>query len=177
MVSEKVCFLYKNSIFYGAIFEPNKKNKKNCVFYKKKLHYEKNLTSLMDIAKTLQKIAEELGGSFTEYSDNNLILTVPTKDGRFQGITTYILEHDGKKVLEIASRVCDADLPGINYRSLLEMNQELTYSKILIFDGYIQLASEVLAEHINEVILKDIVDEVGHTADKIEFQLTGKDVH
>ncbi len=131
----------------------------------------------MDIAKALQKIADELGGSFTEYSDNNLIVTVPTNDGRFQGITTYILEHDGKKVLEIASRVCEADLPGINYRQLLVMNQELTYSKIVIFDDYIQLAAEVLVEHISEVILKDIVEEVGHTADKIEFELTGKDVH
>lgn len=131
----------------------------------------------MDIAKALQKIADELGGSFTEYSDNNLIVTVPTNDGRFQGITTYILEHDGKKVLEIASRVCEADLPGVDYRQLLVMNQELTYSKIVIFDDYIQLAAEVLVEHINEVILKDIVDEVGHTADKIEFELTGKDVH
>jgi hypothetical protein len=131
----------------------------------------------MDIAKALQKIADELGGSFTEYSDNNLIVTVPTNDGRFQGITTYILEHDGKKVLEIASRVCEADLPGIDYRQLLVMNQELTYSKIVIFDDYIQLAAEVLVEHINEVILKDIVDEVGHIADKIEFELTGKDVH
>ena len=131
----------------------------------------------MDIAKSLQKIADELGGSFTEYSDNNLIVTVPTNDGRFQGITTYILEHEGKKVLEIASRVCDADMPGINYRQLLVMNQELTYSKIVIFDDYIQLAAEVLIDHINEVLLKDIVEEVGHTADKIEFELTGKDVH
>lgn len=131
----------------------------------------------MDIAKTLEKIADELGGSFTEYSDNNLIVTVPTSDGRFQGITTYILEHEGKKVLEIASRVCDADMPGVDYRKLLVMNQELTYSKIVIFDDYIQLAAEVLIDHINEVILKDIVEEVGHTADKIEFELTGKDVH
>ncbi|MFN3315929.1 MAG: hypothetical protein ACK40K_03890, partial [Raineya sp.] len=64
-----------------------------------------------------------------------------------------------------------------NYRQLLVMNQELTYSKIVIFDDYIQLAAEVLIEHINEVILKDIVEEVGHTADRIEFELTGKDVH
>ncbi|MCU0438851.1 MAG: hypothetical protein MUC49_13205 [Raineya sp.] len=131
----------------------------------------------MDIIKSLQKIADELGGSFTEYSNNNLIVTVPTSDGRFQGITTYILEHEGKKVLEIASRVCDADLPGVNFRSLLEMNQDLTYSKIVIFDGYIQLASEVIVDHINDVILKDIVEEIGHTADTIEFKLTGKDVH
>lgn len=118
-----------------------------------------------------------MGGSFTEYSENNLIVTVPTNDGRFQGITTYILEHDGKKVLEIASRVCEADFPGIDYRKLLVMNQELTYSKIVIFDNYIQLAAEVLIEHINEVILKDIVEEIGHTADKIKFELTSKDVH
>lgn len=131
----------------------------------------------MDIVKTLQKIADELGGSFTEYSDNNLIVTVPTNNGRFQGIATYILEHNGKKVLEIASRVCEADMPGIDYRKLLVLNQELTYSKIVIFDDYIQLAAEVIVDHINEVILKDIVDEVGHTADQIEFELTGKDVH
>lgn len=134
-------------------------------------------SNVMDIAKTLQKIADELGGSFTEYSDNNLIITVPTSDGRFQGITTYILEHDGKKILEIASRVCEEDYEGIDYKNLLKMNQELTYSKIVIFDGYIQLASEVLVEHINEIILKDIVEEVGRTADKIEFELTGKDIH
>jgi len=131
----------------------------------------------MDIAKSLQKIADEIGGSFTEYSNNNLILTVPTNGGRFQGITTYVLEHDGKKVLEIASRVCDADKPGINYRQLLVMNQELTYSKIVIFDDYIQLAAEVFFDHINEAILKDIVKEVGQTADKVEFEVAGKDVH
>lgn len=131
----------------------------------------------MDIAKTLQKIAEELGGSFTEYSENNLIITLPTSEGRFQGITTYILEHDSKKVLEIASRVCDENQEGIDYKKLLKMNQDLTYSKIVIFDGYIQLAAEVLLEHVNEVILKDIVEEIGYTADKIELEVTGKDVH
>ncbi len=134
-------------------------------------------SKVMDIAKTLQKIADELGGSFTEYSDNNLIITVPTNDGRFQGITTYIIEHEGKKVLEVASRVCDENYEGVDYKKLLKMNQELTYSKIVIFDGFIQLAAEVLVEHINEVILKDIVEEIGRTADKIEFELTGKDVH
>jgi len=150
--------------------------KKKLYCFEKKITFQKKI-KYMDIAKALQKIANEMGGSFTEYSDNNLIVTVPTNDGRFQGITTYILEHDGKKVLEIASRVCEADFPGIDYRKLLVMNQELTYSKIVIFDDYIQLAAEVLIEHINEVILKDIVEEIGHTADRIEFELTGKDVH
>jgi hypothetical protein len=150
--------------------------KKKLYCFEKKITFQKKI-KYMDIAKALQKIADEMGGSFTEYSDNNLIVTVPTNDGRFQGITTYILEHDGKKVLEIASRVCEADFPGIDYRKLLVMNQELTYSKIVIFDDYIQLAAEVLIEHINEVILKDIVEEIGHTADRIEFELTGKDVH
>jgi SepF-like predicted cell division protein (DUF552 family) len=146
------------------------------VVFAKKITLRKK-SNVMDIAKTLQKIADELGGSFTEYSDNNLIVTVPTSDGRFQGITTYILEHDGKKVLEIASRVCEENHEGIDYKKLLKMNQDLTYSKIVIFDGYIQLAAEVLVEHTNDVILKDIVEEVGHTADKIEFELTGKDIH
>lgn len=129
----------------------------------------------MEISTVLQKITDDMGGSFTEYSENNLILTIPTENGRFQGITTYVLEKNGKKVLEIASKVCEASTPNIDYRKLLEMNQELTYSKIVIFDEYIQLAAELIAEHCNEEILRDIVDEVGHTADKIELQLTGKD--
>jgi hypothetical protein len=130
----------------------------------------------MDVSKSIESIADAMGGSFTEYSTENLIITVPVKGDRFQAVTTYQLVHDGKKVLELASRVCDADQPDVNYRHLLELNQELTYSKIVIFDGFIQLAAEVVVEHITEDILKDIIAELATTADRIENEITGKDV-
>lgn len=135
------------------------------------------LVIFMNLTKAIEKIAEELGGSFTEYSQNNLILTVPIADGRFQGVTTYLSDRAGVHVIEFASRVCDADIPNLNFRHVLEVNQELVYSKVVIFEGFLQLAASVVVEHATEDILKDIVNEIGHTADNLERELTGSDVH
>ena len=131
----------------------------------------------MDLTKAIEKIADTLGGSFTEYSANNLIITVPIGDGRFQGVTTYSIERNGERVIEFTSRVCDATLPNINFRHALEVNQELTYSKVVIFEGYLQLAAAIIVNHCTEEILRDIIIEVGHTADKLEKELVGLDVH
>ncbi|MGD1842566.1 MAG: hypothetical protein ACFB0B_16985 [Thermonemataceae bacterium] len=132
----------------------------------------------MELAKAIENIAEEIDGSFTEYSPKNLIITVPIGDGRFQGVTTYLIERDGNEVIEFTSRVCDAELPNINFKHALEVNQQLTYSKVVIFEGFLQLAAAIIVKHITEDILKDIILEIGHSADKLERELTnGIDVH
>ena len=73
--------------------------------------------------------------------------------------------------------MCDADIPNLNFRHVLEVNQELVYSKVVIFEGFLQLAASVVVEHATEDILKDIVNEIGHTADNLERELTGSDNH
>lgn len=130
------------------------------------------------LEKTIRSITEELNGNTLDYSDNNIIATIPLSDGRYQNITTYLLENDnGGKTIEFASRVCDADMPGIDYRHCLEVNRDLVYSKVIIQDGYIQLAASVLMEHATRDIIKDIILEIAQKADALELELTGADVH
>jgi hypothetical protein len=132
----------------------------------------------LTLEKTIRSITEELNGSTLDYSDNNIIATIPLSEGRFQSITTYLLENpNGSKTIEFASRVCDADTPGIDYRHCLEVNRDLVYSKVIIQDGYIQLAASILVEHATRDIIKDIIVEIAQKADDLEMELTGADMH
>jgi hypothetical protein len=130
------------------------------------------------LERTIRSITEELNGNTLDYSDNNIIATIPLDEGRYQNITTYLLDNgNGSKTIEFASRVCDADAPGIDYRYCLEVNRELVYSKVIIQDGYIQLAASLLVEHATRDIIKDIIIEIAQKADALEKELTGADVH
>jgi hypothetical protein len=130
----------------------------------------------MDLSVTMQKLADEVDGRFLEYSPENTIITVPVSRYRFQNVTGYLLNRNGLKVVEFMSKVCELH-DGINHRAMLELNQELFYSKVIIHEGYLKVAAAALFEHCTEDLIKDMILEVAKVADELEHQLVGADVH
>lgn len=128
----------------------------------------------------LKKLAEELDGNYTEYSDDTVIVTMPIGDGRFQSIRGLISDKGSAGILLVfTSTICRIhEYPDINYKEILEINYDLGYSKIAITDeDYLELMASVKYDLVTPEEVKHMVNEVAHTADRLEFQITGKDVH
>ena len=130
----------------------------------------------MNLSQIMQKYANEIDGRFIEYSDDNTIITIPLERNRFQNVTGFLTKRRNENVVEFMSKVCDVR-PDIDYRALLELNQEFFYGKIIIYDGLIQVAASALFDHCSEVIIRDMISEVARTADDLEFKLAGVDVY
>ena len=127
----------------------------------------------------LQQLAEEMDGNYTEYSDDTIIVTLPLEEGRFQSVRGLITERDSGLMLILTSTICRLhEYPDVDYRKMLEMNYELGYSKITITDeDYLELMTSIKYDLANPEEIKYMITEVAMTADKLEFEITGKDVH
>jgi hypothetical protein len=130
----------------------------------------------MDLSTIMKKLADDIGGRFVEYSDENTIITIPLDRNRFQNVTGYLSERNGQQVVEFMSKVCDLS-DEIDYKKLLEINQDLFYGKIIIYEGMIRVASAALYAHVTEDIIRDMIIEVAKSADNLEFELVGEDIH
>jgi hypothetical protein len=74
------------------------------------------------------------------------------------------------------SRVCELH-DDIDHKAMLELNQELFYSKVVIHEGYLKVAAAALLDHCTEDLIKDMVLEVARVADDLEHHLVGADVN
>lgn len=127
----------------------------------------------------LEKLAQELNGNFTEYSDDTVIVTLPLDEGRFQSVRGLISERESGLMLVFTSTICRLhEYPDVDFRKMLEMNYELGYSKITITDeDYLELMTAIKYELATPAEVKYMILEIAGTADKLEFEITGKDVH
>lgn len=127
----------------------------------------------------LQQLAEEMDGNYTEYSDDTIIVTLPLEEGRFQSVRGLITERASGLMLILTSTICRLhEYPDVDYRKMLEMNYELGYSKITITDeDYLELMTSIKFDLATPDEIKYMITEVALTADKLEFEITGKDVH
>ncbi len=127
----------------------------------------------------LQKLAEEMDGNYTEYSDDTIIVTLPLEEGRFQSVRGLITEKDAGLMLIFTSTICRLhEYPDVDFRKMLEMNYELGYAKITITDeDYLELMTAIKYDLATAEEIRYMITEVARTADKLEFEITGKDVH
>ncbi len=134
---------------------------------------EKNVKSY------LEALAEELNGNFTEYSDDTVILTVPLEDGRFQSIRGLIAEREAGLMLIFTSTICRLhEFPNVDFKRMLELNYELGYSKITITDeDYLELMTSIKYKLANAEEIRYMITEIAQTADKLELEITGEDIH
>jgi len=130
----------------------------------------------MDLSATMEKLADEIDGKFLEYSTENTIITVPVSRHRYQNVTGYLLNRNNTRVVEFMSRVCELH-DDIDHKAMLELNQELFYSKVVIHEGYLKVAAAALLDHCTEDLIKDMVLEVARVADDLEHHLVGADVN
>jgi hypothetical protein len=130
----------------------------------------------MNLSATMEKLADEIDGKFLEYSVENTIITVPVSRHRYQNVTGYLLNRNNTKVVEFMSRVCELN-DEIDHKAMLELNQELFYSKVVIHEGYLKVAAAALLDHCTEDLIKDMILEVARVADDLEHHLVGADVN
>jgi hypothetical protein len=130
----------------------------------------------MNLSATMEKLADEIDGKFLEYSIENTIITVPVSRHRYQNVTGYLLNRNNTKVVEFMSRVCELN-DEIDHKAMLELNQELFYSKVVIHEGYLKVAAAALLDHCTEDLIKDMILEVARVADDLEHHLVGADVN
>lgn len=134
-----------------------------------------------NIKGQLEKLAQELNGNYTEYSDDTVILTVPIGDSRYQSVKGFIREKEAQKgwLLTFTSTICRlTEHPEVNLKKMLEMNYSLGYAKIAITDEeYLEVVTSMNYELCTEDELRFMIDEAAHTADRLELEITGKDIH
>lgn len=127
----------------------------------------------------LEQLAQEMNGNFTEYSDDTVIVTLPLEEGRFQSVRGLINERESGLMLIFTSTICRLhEYPDVDFRKMLEMNYDLGYSKITITDeDYLELMAAIKYELCSPEELRYMITEVVQTADRLELEITGKDVH
>ncbi|MDJ1473205.1 hypothetical protein QNI19_20820 [Cytophagaceae bacterium DM2B3-1] len=130
----------------------------------------------MDLTTTMEKLALEIDGRFVEYSYKNTIITVPLNRDRFQSVTGYLIDRPQGTMLEFMSTVCTLR-PEIDHRAMLELNQELYYSKVMIHEGFLKVAAAALFDHCTEDLVKDMIMEVAYVADDLEMRIIGHDIY
>lgn len=130
----------------------------------------------MNLQGFLRNYAQRTGNSFLEYTDTIDVITISLEGGRFQNVACYMIHRDGLHLVEFMSKVCPSDTY-LDYKSLLELNQNLCYAKIVLHNDLIQVAATVRQEYASEQELITMMEEVARVADNLEFEFTGQDAN
>ncbi len=132
----------------------------------------------MNINAFLKKYADQIGGQYSAYNDEQSILIVPVSGNRFQTVIGTIKKNElyNRSLITLNSKVCDTNA-GINYRMLLEQTTYFNYCRFIIQENHLQIEAVAAVDGITEASVKEMVQEVANLADQYEMKLTGSDIH
>lgn len=132
----------------------------------------------MNINAFLKKYADQIGGQYSAYNDEQSILIVPVSGNRFQTVIGTIKKNElyNRSLITLNSKVCDTNA-GIDYRMLLEQTTYFNYCRFIIQENHLQIEAVAAVDGITEASLKEMVQEVANLADQYEMKLTGSDIH
>ena len=132
----------------------------------------------LDFSELMEKIANDIGGQFSEYDKSKSVIIVPLEGNRYQAVVGVIKhnEKSSKTRLEFSSKVCQLT-NSVDLKELLMENAKTCYARFVIVDDYVRVEGATFLETVNESGLKEIIDEVAKLADAWELKLTGMDVH
>ena len=132
----------------------------------------------LDFSEFMEKIANDIGGQFSEYDKSKSVIIVPLEGNRYQAVVGVIKhsEKSSKTRLEFSSKVCQLT-NSVDLKELLMENAKTCYARFVIVDDYVRVEGATFLETVNESGLKEIIDEVAKLADAWELKLTGMDVH
>ncbi|MFC2123867.1 hypothetical protein ACFLU5_03560 [Bacteroidota bacterium] len=131
-----------------------------------------------NFSEFMERLANEMGGQYSEYDQSKSVIIVPLLDNRFQAVVGTVKYNDrfNKTGVEFSSKVC-ALKEEIDMKELLMENAKTCYAKFVVVDDYIKVEGSTFLENVNENGLKEILIEVAHKADEWELKLTGLDVN
>ena len=126
----------------------------------------------------MEKIAEDIGGQFSEYDKYKSVIIVPLDQNRYQAVVGVLKHNDkmNKTRLEFSSKVCQLS-ESVDLKELLMENAKTCYARFVIIDDYVRVEGSTVLESVTESGIKEIIDEVANMADAWELKLTGMDVH
>lgn len=131
---------------------------------------------MFDLVQLLENYASETGGQFNSFSSHEMAIIVPAGPERFQTVHAEIRQINNRPLLSFASKICPVT-PDLSYETLLELVQRFSYSRLYIYEGYLQVEALVPAPHsVPLEVLKFMIQEVANIADQYEKKLTGRDV-
>jgi hypothetical protein len=132
----------------------------------------------LDFSELMEKIANDIGGQFSEYDKSKSVIIVPLEGNRYQAVVGVIKHSDklNKTRLEFSSKVCQLT-DSVDLKELLMENAKTCYARFVIVDDYVRVEGATFMETVNESGLKEIIEEVAKLADAWELKLTGMDVH
>jgi hypothetical protein len=131
-----------------------------------------------NFSELMEKIAEDIGGQFSEYDKFKSVIIVPLEENRYQAVVG-VLKHNekmNKTRLEFSSKVCQLS-ESVDLKVLLMENAKTCYARFVIVDDYVRVEGSTFLESVTESGIKEIIDEVANMADAWELKLTGMDVH
>ena len=87
----------------------------------------------MNINAFLKKYADQIGGQYSAYNDEQSILIVPVSGNRFQTVIGTIKKNElyNRSLITLNSKVCDTNA-GIDYRMLLEQTTYFNYCRFIL---------------------------------------------
>ena len=132
----------------------------------------------MDLTAFLRTYADQIGGQYTAYNDNQSVIIVPVSGNRFQTIIGTIRKNElfNRSLIALSSKVCDLRLD-IDYKMLLEQAAYFNYCRFVINENYVLIEAVQAMDGITEESVKEMVQEVANLADQYEMKLTGADIH
>jgi len=131
-----------------------------------------------NFSELMEKIAEDIGGQFSEYDKFKSVIIVPLQENRYQAVVGVLKysEKLNKTRLEFSSKVCQLS-ESVDLKELLMENAKTCYARFVIVDDYVRVEGSAFLESLTESGIKEIIDEVANMADAWELKLTGMDVH
>lgn len=131
-----------------------------------------------NFSELMKKIANDIGGQFSEYDKSKSVVIVPLEGNRFQAVVGAVKFNEKlqKTRLEFSSKVC-ALSENVDLKELLMENAKTCHARFVIIDDYIRVEGAAFIESATEEEVKEIIIEVANMADAWELKFTGMDVH
>lgn len=131
-----------------------------------------------DIHQYFQKIADRLSGMAMEYTNEMGIISLKLLEGRSQNVRGFFKQKGEHWMLMLSSKVCSLDeYQHVDFKDLTLQNNKLWEAKAVIHHDYLEIASVTMFSELHFEHACNLVLEVAHTADELEHQITGLDVH
>lgn len=132
----------------------------------------------MNYREFSESYAQEIGGEFREYDENQSVIIVPIKGGRFQTVTGHIIMHPGyeREVVHLKSKVCQLN-SNVPFDECLEASKDYPYTKFIVEDGFLKVEAINFLVNLTEEMVKEMITEIANHADDWELKITGKDIH
>ena len=132
----------------------------------------------MNFVSFSKQFAKEINGQYTEYDEKKSVFIVPLPDGRNQTVIAEIFHHEQyeREVIRIDSKICNLFSP-IKYSEILAASTKFVHARFIAEDSFLKAESSFFMDHLNEVVIKEMILEVAQVADEWELKITGEDIH